>query len=318
MRARYGIELVLLGTVILHSLDLAQGQSLNGFDLKGALIPSDEIYHGGPGRDGIPAVSEPKFIPAGEADWLSANTRVLALSRSGVAKAYPVPILNWHEIINDRINGESLIVTYCPLCGSGMAFSAQVDGRLLDFGVSGLLYNSDILLYDRDTESLWSQLMRKAVSGPMQGHTLTMLPLEHTTWARWKRLHPDTLVLSRDTGYTRDYQTNPYAGYQDRAGLYFPVVQLDPRYHPKQQTLGVELQGHFKAYPLVELDKAGGKVRDTLAGHEVRIFYDRISQTAWMLDAEGETIPTVMAYWFAWMAFHPESAVYDGPDGTSE
>ncbi|MEN8177623.1 MAG: DUF3179 domain-containing protein [Pseudomonadota bacterium] len=303
---------------MLTTLGSVQGRSFNGFDLQGVLIPIDEIHHGGPDRDGIPAISEPKFVPAEDSDWLAPDARVLALELSGVAKVYPVSILNWHEIVNDQINGKSLIVTYCPLCGSGMAFSAKVESRRLNFGVSGLLYNSDVLLYDRETESLWSQLMKRAVSGPLKGKALAMLPLEHTTWARWSRLHPDTLVLSKDTGYKRRYQADPYAGYQGIAGTYFPVKQLDPRYHPKQQTLGLELEGQFKAYPLVELDKAGGEINDTLAGREVRVFYDRASHSAWAVDAKGEKIPTVTLFWFAWMAFHPESAVFVKPDHATE
>ncbi len=309
---------MICGIILLNAQAGVHGREINGFDLQGGLIPVDEIHHGGPERDGIPALSQPEFVTAAEADWLAADARVLALDQNGVAKAYPVSILNWHEIVNDQIDGQALIVTYCPLCGSGMAFSARVEGRPLNFGVSGLLYNSDVLLYDRETESLWSQLMKRAVTGPLKGQVLEMLPLEHTTWQRWRSLHPNTLILSKDTGYFRNYQTDPYTGYQDSTGTYFPVTQLDPRYHPKQQTLGLEVQGHFKAYPFLELDRAGGEVSDALAGQNYRIFYDRGSRSAWVQDPGGQKIPSVTVYWFAWMAFHPESAVYVSPDPGTE
>jgi len=286
----------------------------NGFDLQGALIPRAEIHHGGPPRDGIPALVDPKFVRARAVTWLKPDDRILALQLDGVAKAYPIAILNWHEIVNDRIGERRLVVTYCPLCGSGMAFDARVDGAPLEFGVSGLLYNSDVLLYDRRTESLWSQLLRQAVSGPLKGHRLRMLPLQHTSWRQWRKAHPHTLVLSADTGYDRDYRRDPYAGYADAKGLYFPVDHLDPRYPPKQPTLGLELDGVFWAYPLVELEKAGGMVQVKDAqGRSYRVSYDADSQSAWVEDAQGKRLPSVIGYWFAWMAFHPDSRVYTAP-----
>ncbi len=304
--------------ILVSAYESVQAGKDNGFDLRGALIPLEEIHHGGPDRDGIPSLSQPEFVFADEAEWVAPDARVLGIEKSGVSKAYPVSILNWHEIVNDHINGESLVVTYCPLCGSGIAFSAQLGKRTLNFGVSGLLYNSDVLLYDRETESLWSQLLRRAVSGPLKGSELQMLPLEHTTWQRWRRLHPNTLILSKATGHDRNYQTDPYAGYKDSSGTYFPVKQIDPRYHPKQQILGLEVEGHFKAYPFVELDRAGGEVIDSLAGQVYRVFYDRANRSAWVVDVTGNKIPAVSAFWFAWMAFHPESAVYLSPDHAQE
>lgn len=148
----------------------------NGFELRRPLLPADEIVQGGPPRDGIPALDEPEFVDAGDARFLEPDDRILGISLGGSARAYPVRILNYHEIVNDRIGTEPVVITYCPLCGSGMAFASEVDGRLLTFGVSGLLYNSDVLLFDRQTESLWSQLRKQAVTGPLKGLNLEMLP----------------------------------------------------------------------------------------------------------------------------------------------
>ena len=299
--------------VLLQSFVIAPafGASLNGFDLSGALIPADEVFHGGPAKDGIPAIDEPRFDPAADADWLNDGDRVMGVNLFGIKKAYPLRILNWHEIVNDRFDKQPVVVSYCPLCGSGLVMSARSGGRDLNFGVSGLLYNSDMLLYDRETESLWSQMLKLAISGDMKGTTLKLLNSQNTTWKDWRNTHPDTLVLSKETGYSRNYSRNPYAGYKKQRGLYFPVSGVDPRYHPKQATLGVELNGKFKAYPYVELDRAGGRVTEEFAGHNLVVRYDRASQSAWIETPEGKRIPTIESFWFAWMAFHPDSDVFE-------
>ena len=181
-------------------------QQMNGFDLRGSLIPSEQIHFGGPPKDGIPAIDKPDFTSAGLATFLRDDDTVLGMVRGGVARAYPVRILNWHEVVNDRFDQDAVVVTYCPLCGTGVAFDARIDGRVLSFGVSGLLYNSDVLLYDRQTQSLWSQLLAQAISGPMKGRRLAMLPLTHTTWVDWRKSHSATQVLSTNTGQTRSYE----------------------------------------------------------------------------------------------------------------
>jgi hypothetical protein len=194
-----------------------------------------------------------------------------------------------------------------------MAFLATVDGRALRFGVSGLLYNNDVLLYDRGSESLWSQLMKQAVSGPMRGKRLEQIIMAHTTWADWRRRYPDTQVLSTDTGYRRDYGRSPYAGYSSSKALYFPLAGLDRRYHPKEQVIGVSLDGQHKAYPFVELARSSGELGDRFAGRRLRIQFDPVNRTGRILDGRGEEIPSTIAYWFAWQAFHPHSAVYTAP-----
>lgn len=149
---------------------------------------------------------------------------------------------------------QPVVITYCPLCGSGIAFDAAVKGKVKTFGVSGLLYNSDILLYDRETESLWSQLRYKAVSGPMEGEQLEVLNTTNTTWKAWKSKHPKTLVLSEDTGFNRNYESDPYPGYESSSDIYFAVSEKDDRFHPKETVIGLEVNGKFKAYPFSELE----------------------------------------------------------------
>ena len=281
----------------------------NGFDIQQPLVPVSEIHLGGPPRDGIPAIDKPIFIRAAEAT-IEADDAVLGIEFNGVAKAYPIAILNWHEIVNDQVADKGLLVSFCPLCGTGVAFSPEVNGARLEFGVSGLLYNSDVLLYDRKTESLWSQLLNQAISGPMKGERLQMLPLKHTTWSSWQKEHPETLLLSRNTGYRKDYERDPYAGYETQQGLYFPVSKRDPRYHPKERVLGLELNGMFKAYPMDELTKGGAEQVDHFQGEKVSIRFDAASQSASAHDSEGRLLPAVTAFWFAWYAFHPQTAVY--------
>ena len=292
----------------------ATAASSNGFDLDGALVPADQIHAGGPARDGIPAIDHPRFVRAGSVDYLAADDRVLGVIRNGVKKAYPIAIMNWHEIVNDRFDGDAVVVTYCPLCGTGIAFESSVSGDPLSFGVSGLLYNSDMLLYDRQSESLWSQIAARAISGKHRGQRLTMVPSSHTSWSDWRRRHPDTLVLSRDTGYRRDYDRAPYAGYESSSRLYFPVAFRARGYHPKERVLGIEVAGRYKAYPFAELARAAGAVEDRVAGQRIVVHFDKTHRAATAStdtgNANGRELTAVTAFWFAWYAFHPDTDVY--------
>jgi hypothetical protein len=227
-----------------------------------------------------------------------------------------VRILNWHEVVNDRLGNEFIAITYCPLCGTGVAFSARVAGQGASFGVSGLLYNSDVLLYDRATESLWSQLLGQAISGPLKGQKLEPVPLTHTTWADWRQRHPDTVVLSTETGFSRDYATDPYAGYGRIATLMFDVTHKDDRLPVKEWVLGLKLGGEARAYPFSVLARrvdAQGLLRDHVGGQPVQIRFDREHQSAEAFDAAGKALPGVMAFWFAWVAFNPETTVLAAP-----
>lgn len=282
----------------------------NGFDLVGSTVPADEVLSGGPPRDGIPALDHPKFVAAAQAAFLKPGDRVLGIVRNGVAKAYPISIMNWHEIVNDRFGEDAVAITFCPLCGSGMAFLSRANDKTLDFGVSGLLYNSDVLLYDRQTQSLWSQLMRTAISGPLQGKRLTSVPLAHTDWADWKKRNPNTLVLSTDTGYSRDYRRDPYFGYESSENVMFPVKFRAQGFHPKERVIGLEINGFFKAYPFAELARTGGEVHDRVAGKQVTVRFNAEHLTGAVIDDAGNELPTVTAFWFAWYGFHPDTEIF--------
>ena len=307
------IALVLVGTLV--DTGATAATLFHGFDVTDALVPAAELRPGGPPRDGIPALTDPRFVTADRASFLEPKDRVLGVRVNGVAKAYPLAIMNWHEIVNDQFAGTPVTVTYCPLCFTGVAFSASIDGRRQIFGVSGLLYNSDVVLYDRASESLWSQLLGKAISGPRRGTNLQLIPTSNTTWSHWRERHPDTLVLSRDTGHQRDYAADPYGDYARSPELMFPVRFRAMGMHPKQPVLGIELDGQAVAYPLSELAQAGATVDDQIGSVAVRVRYDAAHETAEISTTDGTALPGVISYWFAWYTFHPEGRVYSAPAG---
>jgi hypothetical protein len=183
------------------------GPGQKPFDVTRHVIRLDEIQAGGPPKNGIPALDHPAFVSASEADRsLKAQEIILGVEFSGVAKAYPVRILNWHEVVNDDVGEQPILISWCPLCGSGLAYDPRADGgHRYTFGVSGLLYQQNLMFFDHETESLWSQLRGGAVAGPLAGKFLRLLPVPMTTWQSWKAEHPQTLVLSFQTGYKRDY-----------------------------------------------------------------------------------------------------------------
>ncbi|MFN2477418.1 MAG: DUF3179 domain-containing protein, partial [Chthoniobacterales bacterium] len=185
--------------------------SHNGFDISNATVPRNEILAGGPPRDGIPSIDQPRFIIPGAADYLHEDDLVVSVQLEGTTRAYPLRILVWHEIVNDVIGTRPIAVTYCPLCGTAMVFDRKINGRTHTFGVSGLLYQSDVLMYDRETESLWSQLAMKAISGSRAGTELRLLAADQQTWRAWRGKHPNGEVLSSQTGYSRDYGQNAYS-----------------------------------------------------------------------------------------------------------
>ncbi len=299
-----------LGWMLTACEPITAGDKHNGFVLEPASIPLDEIHHGGPPKDGIPALDQPGFVPGTEADYLRDDDRILGVTIDGISKAYPIRILNYHELVNDRFGASAILVSFCPLCGSGMAFLMQPRDHQAGFGVSGLLFNSDLLLYDRATESLWSQILGRAVSGKRLGEELHAVPIVHTDWSDWLERHPDTLVLDNATGHLRDYQSTPYSGYEHSETLYFPVRARDPRLPAKAWVLGVEIDGHAKAYAFTELAQGPRRITDELAGQEIVLVYDPTHRSAEAFGARGEKLPSVSLYWFAWYAFYPHTDVF--------
>ncbi len=180
------------------------------------LIPPEEVLSGGPPPDGIPAIDDPKFAPIDEIDFIADNEPVLVLDIDGDVRAYPIQIMIWHEIANDVVGGIPVTVSFCPLCNSAVAFKrTQPDGTVLDFGTSGRLYFSSLVMYDRQTETLWTHFDGTAVIGVLTGTVLEKIPLSTVSYRDFREAHPEGLVLTRDTGFTRNYGRNPYPGYDD-------------------------------------------------------------------------------------------------------
>ncbi|MEX1156603.1 MAG: DUF3179 domain-containing protein [Chloroflexota bacterium] len=215
-------------------------------------VPLGEIISGGPGKDGIPAVDEPKFVGVADVDWLADREPVVAVGIGDEWRAYPIQILVWHEIVNDVLGDMPVTITFCPLCHTAIAFDRRTDGRLLDFGTTGNLRHSDLVMYDRQTETWWQQATGQAIVGQLAGTQLEFLPSQLVSWGQFMTAHPDGMVLSRETGHARDYGGNPYAGY-DRIDsdpfLLEDKTLLDGRLSPKVRILGVVINGEPAAYP---------------------------------------------------------------------
>lgn len=242
---------------------------------------TQNIQSGGPPKDGIPPIDRPKYVSAADSEkFLKADEIVFGLTFQGVVKAYPQKILVWHEIVNDEIKGEKIAVTYCPLTGSAVGFRGRTrDGAMLTFGTSGKLVNSNLLMYDRQTDSQWPQILGMAIDGKNKGTVLEEIPLAWTHWSRWRRRHADTLVLSSDTGHFRSYGRDPYGSY-DKLGTYydsrgplFPVMAKDGRFNPKEVVVGVKANGQQMA-----IHKQGLRTRKVantnLGGLPLVAFYD--------------------------------------------
>lgn len=291
----------------------AIGKTLNGFEIVDPLIPVDEIVSGGPPRDGIPAINEPLLVDASDVEFMDDDDRLMGVVIDDEARAYPIKILDWHEVVNDRIDSQHYAVTYCPLCGSGIVFASNAGEGHLVFGVSGLLYDSDVLLFDRNSESLWSQLMGKAISGPLKGTELPQIPARHTTWKDWFAQYPESLVMSTETGFNRNYERSPYINYTKTRRLYFDVSNKAPRgLHTKEMVLGIRVGDTAKAYPFSSLAQHGeSSFEDRIGDVELTVHWREEAQTAWATDADGIEVPTTIAYWFAWYTFNPQTLLFE-------
>ncbi|MBI4023179.1 DUF3179 domain-containing protein [Candidatus Berkelbacteria bacterium] len=278
-------------------------------------IPLEENVDGGPPRDGIPSIDDPEFVAISEASGQLADDKPgIAIELGGVARFYPYEILVWHEIVNDTLpDGQRILVTYCPLCRSGIVFDPLVDGERVEFGTSGKLWNSNLLLYDRTTESLWSQVLGEAVVGPQTGTKLTILPSDISSFGAWQQAHPAGQVLARPANSNRTYGRDPYGDYATTTGTYFPLSNRDDRLGEKALVYGVEFDGQTKAYP-DDLIRRVGTVHDTFNGREITAQYDAGADTVRLFvntDGGRERLNPFVTYWFAWAAAHPETALYE-------
>ncbi len=310
-----------------------------------AIVPLDKIVSGGPPRDGIPSIDKPKFVSVDNAK-LENSDLVLGLAINGDVRAYPLNILVWHEIVNDVVGGKPVAVTYCPLCFTNQVFERTIDSRVVEFGTSGKLYNSNLVMYDRTSESLWSQALGQAIAGEHAGRKLERVPFDVAYWEDWKRIYPESKVLSQETGFGRPYGADPYGNYYTSPEILFPVSHRDDRLGPKEIVVGLESSGVYRAYQLQQIEDSH-VINDQISSESIVLVslqpfmvraFDRTvdgltlefqhdngkivdrTGSVWNLDGEateGEMkgkqltrLPFDEGYWFEWAAFHPETELY--------
>lgn len=275
-------------------------------------VPLERLIQGCPRRDCISSIDRPRFVPAAQATFLKDTDLVLALSVEGIHRAYPTSILVRHEIVNDTLGTQPVAITYCPLCGSGMAYSRVVNGRETTFGVSGLLYDSDLVMYDRSTETLWPQILGRGILGRRKGQVLTALPVAHVDWKSWRDQHPDTQVLSTDTGFPFTYGGDPYGNYASQPGTMFPITHKDDRLPAKTVVFGVSLdgqavawtEGYLKENPVLGVDLGGRKL--SVQRHKNGQIIAR--------DLTGnEAVLVHRLFWFAWASTYPGTRLNPSP-----
>ena len=267
-------------------------------------VALEDLKQGCPARDCIPSIDSPKFVSADKADHVADDAVVIAISYGDEHRAYPARILDHHEIVNDTIAGEPIAITWCPLCGSAVGIRREVGGQVTEFGVSGVLYNSDLVLYDRSTETLWDQIVAEGVVGPMTGEKLELVPVTMTRWSRWREAHPDTLVLSTDTGFEEDYSADHYGKYRESGNLMFPVSKEDDRIHPKSVVFGFNVDGSATAYTEALLQKHGTYSHEFAGATNAVTLHADGTVT---LQRGGVTHEPIRLYWFAWYTFNPQT-----------
>ena len=284
-------------------------------------VPLAEIRSGGPPRDGIPAIDAPRFVAVGAATFLRDREPVIALELDGDVRAYPIQILMWHEIVNDEVGGVPVAVTFCPLCNTAIVFDRRLKGRVVDFGTTGNLRNSDLVMYDRQTESWWQQFSGEAIVGELTGTRREQLPARIVSWREFRREHPDGAVLSRDTGFQRSYGMNPYVGYDDASTPPFFAVSNagDARLLPKERVVYLEEGEEAVAVPYTTLRKRrqvtvelGGRTLVVRWAPGVASALDDGSiadgddvGSAQVLE-NGRAVPFHEPFWFAVAAFRPD------------
>ncbi|MCH7568609.1 MAG: DUF3179 domain-containing protein [Nanoarchaeota archaeon] len=275
------------------------------------IVDPSKIRGGGPPKDGIPSIDNPKFVSVAEADeWIQDNELVLAIIHKDVKRVYPLQILVWHEIVNDKIAGDPILITYCPLCGSGIAYESKINGEEVEFGTSGKLYNSNLVMYDRKTDTYWTQIDGLAIVGELTGMELKPISIDTVVWRDWKAAHPDSEVLSQNTGFNRNYGRDPYGNYYEDSFLLFPVENEDNRIHAKTVIFGIEIDGVLKAYREDDLKEAGGIIEDVVGGVNIKVERDEAGIVKITNVDTGEEIVKERDFWFAWYAFHPDTELY--------
>ena len=308
--AEYSKAFIFVLLAILIRSD-ASGQNFSGqlrTDFSISSIDTGLIRNGGPGKDGIPALNNPSFVSPSES-VLTDNSEGILLEIGGIRRFYPYGILVWHELVNDSIGGHHFVVTFCPLCGTGMVFNRNINGQIVRFGVSGLLFESNLLMYDNITESLWSQSRFEAVVGRMTGKRLQLLPMQVVTLGNVRQIYPDTQVLNTNTGFRRRYGQTPYGGYGSSTRLVFPVTRSDSTFHPKAMMCVLDLGDLSIAVPNESI--RAGTSETVINGRKIGL--QRMGEEiAFMLN--GKPRPFYYEMWFSWYTQHHQNGTVWVPE----
>ncbi|WP_248724276.1 DUF3179 domain-containing protein [Seonamhaeicola sp. ML3] len=317
------------------------------------LIPINEVRDGGPGKDGIPSIDDPKFTNANNVDFLNDDDLVIGIFQNGIARAYPHVVMDWHEVTNDEINGAFFTLNYCPLTGTAFAWESVSKNARTTFGVSGLLYNANLIMYDRNTDSNWSQLGLECVNGELIGDQPKLYNVIETNWATWKTLYHDSQVLNTNTGFSRSYGISPYGDYavNNERFIFRPAI-TNPALPNKQRVYTIIDDDKAKVYQFSDFEN-GKVIRDNFNGNDYLIVGNSNVINAFKLDPNTsnhnfsysfnnsevffsddngnsysifgnvvsnsrngisfEPVKSVMSYWFAIAAFYPNPEIYETP-----
>lgn len=265
----------------------------------------EAVVSGGPGKDGIPSIDSPVFSPIANFPYRD-SVQAVVLRDGNHIKAYPYNILTWHEIVNDVVDGQPVAVTFCPLCGSALVFDREIDGRVVEFGVSGFLRESNMIMYDRQTDSLWQQSIGESIAGSYYGLQLEHVRFQLMTVSEIRQKYPDALILSEDTGYQRNYNNNPYAGYEETESFIFGPSKQSNRFHPKEIFTVLKIDGQVAGFPQKEL--MNGAVERLLINERI-ITAEKKDGEISITDEKGNEIPFYFEMWFSFFVQHGEEAV---------
>ena len=273
-------------------------------DITKTSIDLNQLLSGGPRKDGIPALDNPTFISMEDAD-IGDGVLGVYLDVDGDQRFYPYTILVWHEIINDVVGGRPVAVTFCPLCGTGIVYDRDIAGEVLEFGVSGFLYESNMVMYDRSTESFWSQSLGRAIVGERLDTELDIVSMQLLTYGEVTTKYPGTQILSADTGHDRDYTFYPYGDYDESTSLFSPVSVPDQRYALKELMYVFRVGDVSITFPRAAV-KADVVEEWEYNGHDLAVSRDGGEI---FVEVDGEVVPGYVEMWFSWVAGHSDGGV---------
>ena len=294
-------------TLALGFVTAAIAGQINGFDTQSQVLDETTLVRVGPVDFPTPSLDKIKLETATDTNWDEGDF-VMGVALNGEARAYPLPMMVWHQVANNELGGVPILVTFCRMCGTGVVYDRVVDNQTLSFSMSGLIYRADILLYDRETRSLWSRFLDESVAGPSAGKPIFGLPHHISTLGEWLEQFPESTIVSRDTGFDIDYSKAPMGG--GTAGdEVFSTLPRELRYHPAMPVIGIRRNGETRAYPAGEILLMGGAIEDNFNGLPVTLSYQSTSQA--FEENFDSSVDYDVTVWRKWSMQHPESSIFE-------